>query len=174
MKAQELFDRMMESYQEDYDIEMPYDIEDETYDAYAGFHVSSAKYVLVKKAQLWRADCFEHTFFRMVSDLKIADIERFCAQVHTYIEPQLVRQGRSWPPADHMYSYITEILICDGGIEDHVKKAVKKVSYLKNYLLTVRGYCEVRLLVFDLAGKTIFGNRAAKELVKGYTKAGLI
>ena len=46
--------------------------------------------------------------------------------------------------------------------------------YFKNYLASIRGYSEARLLVFDLEAGEIFGNRAAKEMVKGYRKAGIL
>ncbi len=41
-------------------------------------------------------------------------------------------------------------------------------------MLTIRGYSEARILVFDLEERNIYGNRAAKDLVKGYKKARLL
>lgn len=45
---------------------------------------------------------------------------------------------------------------------------------LETLLASIRGYSEARLLVFDLEAGEIFGNRAAKEMVKGYRKAGIL
>ena len=59
MKGHELLEKLLQSYQAAFDITRPYDIEGDRYEAYAAFNVTSAKYVLVKKAELWRADCFE-------------------------------------------------------------------------------------------------------------------
>ncbi|MGN1193798.1 MAG: hypothetical protein ACI4S0_14095 [Dorea sp.] len=174
MTGKELFEKLLVSYRSSFDIERDYDINGDVYDAHASFNVTSAKYVLIKKAELWRADCFEHVFFRVTDELKLEDIERFRKEVVTYIEPQLVRGGKKWPEKDHMYTYMTAIYICNDGVSEEVKKAVKKFGYIKNYLMTIRGYSEVRMLVFDLKNHKIFGNRAAKDLVKGYKKSGIV
>ena len=51
---------------------------------------------------------------------------------------------------------------------------MQRFRYFKNYLASIRGYSEARLLVFDLEAGEIFGNRAAKEMVKGYRKTGIL
>lgn len=174
MTGRELFEKLLDSYESSYDIERACHINGEVYDAYAAFRVTSSKYVLVKKAELWRADCFEHVFFHVRDRLTTDDIEHFRTQVVQYIEPQIVREGKKWPPKDHMYTFITGIFICDSKVPDEVKRAVKRLSLVKNYKWTIRGYSEVRLLVFDMEDKKVFGNKAAKDLVKGYTKAEVI
>jgi hypothetical protein len=55
MTGQELFEKLLESYRSAFDITRPFDVNGDIYDAYAAFNVTSAKYVLVKKAELWRA-----------------------------------------------------------------------------------------------------------------------
>ena len=74
MTGRKLLEQLLDSYQSSYDIAKPFDINGEVYDAYASFNVTSAKYVLIKKAELWRADCFEHTFFRCVEHLNRNDL----------------------------------------------------------------------------------------------------
>lgn len=174
MEGGDLLERLLKSYQVSYDIEKAYDIKGDIYDAHACFNVTSAKYVLIKKAELWRANCFEHVFFRVLDQLNVEDVERFREQIVSYIEPQLVRGGRKCPEKDHMYTYMTGIFIAENGVSDDVKKMVKHFKYVKNYRFTIRGYSEVRMLVFDLQNKKIFGNHAAKDLVKGYSKARII
>ena len=73
-----------------------------------------------------------------------------------------------------MYTYMTGVFIAGHGVSDQVKKMVKSFGYVKNYRFAIRGYSEARLLVFDLENHKVFGNRAAKDLVKGYTKARII
>ena len=90
------------------------------------------------------------------------------------MEPQLVRSGAKYPPPNHMYTFLTAIFISEGRVSPEVKKEVQRFRYFKNYLASIRGYSEARLLVFDLEAGEIFGNRAAKEMVKGYRKAGIL
>lgn len=66
--------------------------------------------------------------------------------------------------AGHRYFF------ADKPVADSVKKKIRKYKYYKNYRFSLRGYCQVRLLVFDTAEQKVFGNRAAWELVKGYAK----
>lgn len=171
MTAEEQLEKLLESYQSAFDITRPYETEKNRYDAYAAFNVTSAKYVLVKKAELWRANCFEHTFFLCRPALAMEDLKSFQEDIIKYIEPRLVRDGKSCTPENHMYTYITGIFICEEEIPDDVRKAVQRFKYFKNYRFGFRGYAEARLLVFDRKNHTVFGNRAAKELVKGYMKA---
>ena len=172
MTGQELLEKLLKSYQSSFDIECPYVIDEDCYEAYARFDVTSARYVLVKKAELWRAQCFEHAFFKICEGaLDEGTVDQFKEQVISYIEPKLVRNGQKYPGKDHMYTYITGIFICNNGVAPEGKRAVKGFKYFKNYMLSIRGYAEVRILVFDLKNKCVFGNRAAKALVKGYRKA---
>lgn len=173
MTGKKLLDRLLESYKSSYDIEPDFDINGDIYDAHARFNVTSAKYVLVKKAELWRADCFEHAFFKCLDLLEVKDVEKFREEVTAYIEPVLVRGGKKLPEKNHMYTFMTVLFICENGVSKEAKKAVTEFKYIKNYRLSVRGYSEARILVFDLKEKEIFGNRAAKDMVKGYLKADM-
>ena len=165
MTGQELLEKLVDSYRSAFDIERSFDINGDIYDAYAGFNVSSAKYVLMKKAELWRADCYEHTFFSHKENLMVEDLERFQKEITEYIEPKLVRGGEKCTQKNHMYTYITGIFIAEDGVTEEVKKAIR------NYLFGFRGYSEARLLIFDMKNKKVIGNPAARELVKGYKKA---
>lgn len=171
MTGDYLLEQLLESFKSSYDVERTCEINGNIYDAYAAFRAENSKYVLVKKAELWKAKCFEHVFFHKKNILTPKEIEDFRQQIIKYIEPEFVRHREKWPEKDHMYTYITAVYICEGGISEGAEKVIKKFRYVKNYCFTVRGYCEARILVFDLKKQKILGNPAAKELVKGYRKA---
>lgn len=175
MTGDYLLEKLLESFQNSYDVERTCDINGDICDAYASFQAASAKYVLVRKAELWRAECFEHVFFHVKRNtLEMQDLEHFQKQIEGYIEPMLVRGGKKWPGENHMYTYMTAIYICENGVKPEALKRIRAFRYVKNYMLTIRGYSEARILVFDLEERNIYGNRAAKDLVKGYKKARLI
>ena len=175
MTGDYLLEKLLNSFGNSYDVERTCGINGDIYNAYARFNATSAKYVLVKKAELWRADCFEHVFFRLNKEqLTEKVIQDFRKQITDYIEPELVRGDKKWPEANHMYTYMTVIYICEDGVAQEAEKAIRAFRYMKNYMLTIRGYSEARILVFDLKNRRIFGNRAARELVKGYKRAGVI
>lgn len=174
MTGENLLEKLLDSFRTSYDVENTCDINGDICDAYASFNATSAKYVLVKNAELWRANCFEHVFFRLKEKLTKEDIEKFREQIVSYIEPELVRGGKRWPEKDHMYTYMTAVYICEDGLSEDAVKAVRRFRYVKNYKFTIRGYSEARILVFDLKNQKILGNRAAGPLVKGYKKAKII
>lgn len=171
MTGQEFIEKLIDSYRSAFDIERSYDINGDIYDAYAHFNVSSAKYVLMKKAELWRADCYEHTLFSYREELTVEDLTRLHKAMEAYIEPQLIRGGAKCTQKDHMYTYMTGIFVVEEGISDEVKKAIRKFKFFKNYMFGIRGYSEARVLVFDMKNRKVLGNPAARDLVKGYKKA---
>ncbi len=168
MTGQEFLEELLQSYEAAFDITRLYDVNGDIYDAYASFNVTSAKYVLVRKAELWRANCFEHTFFLCREVLSSTDLERWKQEIVEYIEPKLVRGGKDCMEKDHMYTYITGIFLSEKGISRELLREVRKFRFFKNYWMGLRGYSEARLLVFDLENHKVAGNRAARALVKGY------
>ncbi len=175
MTGEELLEQLLGSFQSSYDIERKRRMGGEIFDAYASFRAASAKYVLIERAELWRAECFEHVLFCVAqTELTPEDIERFRHTMLTYMEPKLVRHEEKYPPKDHMYTYMTMIYICESGVSKEAKKRICSFRYVKNYMFTIRGYSEARILVFDLKSRIIFGNRAAGKLVKGYKKSGIL
>lgn len=170
MSGQELLEKLLNDYQQAFDITRPFEVKGDNYDAYAVFRVTSAKYVLVKKAELWRANCFEHTFFSRRETLSGDAVHKFREEIVEYIEPQLVRGGRECMEKDHMYTYVTGIFLCEEGISKAVRKEIRKFRFFKNYRFGIRGYVEARLVVFDLENQEIIGNPAARDLIRGYRK----
>lgn len=81
----------------------------------------------------------------------------------------MVRHGEKCPPPNHMYTYITGVFICD-SVDEQAKKLIRKFKFMKNYRFTIRGYCDARIVVFDLKNKKLYGNGAAREIIKGYKK----
>lgn len=166
----DFLEKLLGVYGSSFDILKPYEFCGETYDAYGFCDITSAKYVLTKKAELWRAICYEHAFFKMTEYLTVEDIESFAAQTVEKIEPILVRKGKACMEKDHMYSYITGIFVCENGVSDEVKKKIKKTHFYKNYRLSIRGYCELRILAVDLENEKLTGNAAARGLIKDYKR----
>lgn len=110
MTGEELLEQLLGSFQSSYDIERKRRMGGEIFDAYASFRAASAKYVLIERAELWRAECFEHVLFCVAqTELTPEDIERFRHTMLTYMEPKLVRHEEKYPPKDHMYTYMTMI-----------------------------------------------------------------
>lgn len=170
MTNEQFLQKLLEFHKSSFDIIKPFYIENGTYDAYAFFNVKNSKYVLLEKAEIWRADCFEHVFFVLAKSLQYDEINKLKDDITNWIEPNLVREGCKYPNKNHMYTYITFMIISDGIVKNEVIESLKSFRYMKNYCFGIRGYSEARMILFDLKNQTIIGNRAAKDLIKGYRK----
>ena len=162
--------KLLDIYRDSFDITENYRINDVVYDAYGFCNITNSKYVLVEKAELWRALCYEHVFFKQSETVNVHDIKSFCRQTVEFIEPELVRKGKKCTEKDHMYSYVTGVFICEKGLTEELIRMIRKSRFFKNYMFSIRGYCELRLLVVDLETGTVAGNAAARDLIKDYKK----
>lgn len=159
-------DRLLRFYEPCFDLKSPFAVGEVFYDAYAFCDVTSSKYVLVEKAELWRAYTFEHVFFREIDMFSQEELQKYEKQLREQIEPEFVRKGQKYPIPDHMCTYLTGIFICRQAVSKDVIRAIRKHRFRLNYRFALRGYCESRLAVLDLENGQIYGNTAAKLLVK--------
>ncbi len=155
-------------YEPCFDIERPFRVGDTVYDAYAFCDVTSSRYVLVERAELWRACTFEHVFFREMDVFTERALRGYERQLRDEIEPGFVRKGERYPVRDHMCSYLTGIFICRRAVPADVLRQIRRHKFRCYYRYALRGYCESRLVIFDMEKGQIYGNGAAKPLIKRY------
>ena len=165
----EFYDKLMNYYSYNYDVTNDYQLGSRNFDGYCHLDIQNSKYVLVKKAKLWQANCYEHVFIRKVDEINRDIVKEDLKFIKEYVEPTLVSKGK-YPDSNHMYSYITWIYINSNGTITNVLKDIKKSQFYKNYLFSLRGYCQLRMLAIDLKYQQVIGNPAAKSLVKEIRK----
>lgn len=126
--------------------------------AFAEFHSRSEKYVLVKRAQLWAAENHEYSYFVLADQLDEEMVRRFgqaaLADAKTRIQPH----------SEHMYSYVSLIFISD-RIQEAAARLVQKTEYRKDFLLSIHGWMELRLVAYECASGRCLHNRRGKNLV---------
>lgn len=169
MTKDEYLERLLKQYKSTFDICRPYPIGEADYLAYGYFYNHNEKYVLTREAKLWEADTFEHL---LVTDGAgtVAAVEQGIALLENYIEPELVRKGNKYPEANHMYSYMTVVILTEETPKPQAVTKLKKYKYIKNYQFTLKGYSEGRLIMVDLKNQQVWTNKAAKPLQKVYAK----
>ncbi|MGL5438074.1 MAG: hypothetical protein ACRDBO_22285 [Lachnospiraceae bacterium] len=160
--------RILQSYQESYDLTVPYTCGNTAFAAYGHFYARQEKYMLVREVKMWESNGFDHVFFLEVdtaTEHTIADMDRIIRQ---FAEPELVRGGRKYPVENHMYSDITYVILSKGRIEEPILKPIQNYRFGKNYLFTLRGWCDARVVAVDLSENRVYGNRRAKKLIPFY------
>lgn len=159
---------LLKTYRESYDLTTPYTCGELQFAAYGHFYTCQEKYILIREIKMWESNGFDHVFFLevdTVTNKTIADMNRI---IREYAEPELVRCGRKYPSENHMYSDITYVILSKGKIKQPVIKTIKKYRFGKNYLFTLRGWCDARVIAVDLAENRVYGNSRARKLIPFY------
>lgn len=158
-KLQDVLDNLMKQYEGYFNVEMPHTYGNRVLLAYAQYIQRMEKYVLVRRAQLYATESNEHVFFVHAPHLNEATWE---AEKNFIIAAE---KDYVVPHSEHMYSYMTLVLLCD-TIDADVKKKIKRMSYTKNYKYSIHGYSTVRIAAMDLSDDSIVTNGQGRELVK--------
>ncbi len=162
-------DKLLEAFAGSYDIVRNEALCGRPIEARAEMRALNSKYVLSKKLVLWEANAFEQCLFVPVEVLTADAVQDWWNFLTREAEAELVHPGEKYPPEGHMYTWLTVIFIAD-RVEDGVKKAVKKLRFTKNYLLSLRGWATGRAMVIDLEKGDVTVNAAGKEMKKPIEK----
>ncbi len=166
MNSTEFLEELLKEYSSTFDIYRDYEYNGEVYPAYAQFYSHNEKYVLVREAKLWEANCFEHTLFIKADKLDEKDVKDIQKLIKDNMEPDMVRKGERLPVKNHMYTYLTVVVLCEGEISSKAVKMIKRFSFGKSYQLTIRGWSNAKLVCVDLKNQMFISNREGKALKK--------
>lgn len=170
MKIVEYLDRLLLRYSGTFDIYKPYVVNQREYPAYGYFFSHIEKYVLMREANLWTTESFEHILFITADALTEEHLKEADNLFRTYMEPVLVRNGEKNPKQNHMYSFLTIVLLCEKPLTQELRKKVKKYKFEKGYMFNVRGYSQGRLIAVSMEDEAIIHNRAAAKMKNIYTE----
>lgn len=168
MKAADYLDQLLQKYSGTFDIYQPYVIHGKEYPAYGYFFSHTEKYVLVREANMWSADSYEHVLFIRAQEVDQALIREAYALVRDYMEPVLVRKGEALPAQGHMYSYLTISLIAEKPLSKQMKKAVRRFRFEKGYRFNVRGFAQAHIVCATMEDEKVYTNYAGRKAAKLY------
>ena len=158
LTREEILEKLIRSYEGYFDIERSDDFEPPL-QAVCHFNVRSAKYVLLKKAELWSATSNEHVYIFSVPELT-EEIYRIC-------EKKAYDEGMKLidPKPGHMYTYITAIFICDTCTPE-AKKLLKKCRIYKSFHFSLHGWMDFRVAAVVLEDGRIERNASGHSTAK--------
>lgn len=168
MKAADYLDQLLQKYSGTFDIYQPYVIHGKEYPAYGYFFSHTEKYVLVREANMWSADSYEHVLFIRAQEVDQALIGEAYALVRDYMEPVLVRKGEALPAQGHMYSYLTISLIAERPLSKQMKKAVRRFRFEKGYRFNVRGFAQAHIVCATMEDEKVYTNYVGRKAAKLY------
>ncbi|WP_317855851.1 hypothetical protein [Chakrabartyella piscis] len=159
MNQEEYLEKLLSSYQSYFDIERDVNLENRTLAATAFFHSRSEKYVLSKKAQLWATEMNEYVYFAFADVLTADDF--------LTLKEDVLQAGlqKIKPHKEHMYSYVSLVVVTDLVSED-AKKAIKKAKFHKTYQFSLHGWMYLRIAVVELSNHSIYANKQGEDMTK--------
>ena len=114
--------RILERLLPTHDIVRDYSANGQIVPAYARYEALNEKYVLSRKATLWKAGEYEHVLFFTVPEQITPDRLTALAQqlIRDYMEPVLARNNEKYPPKDHMHFFdrchhFRDVPVCGAG-----------------------------------------------------------
>lgn len=168
MNTGDYLDHLLRKYSGTFDIYQPYVIHDKEYPAYGYFFSHVEKYVLVREANMWSSDSYEHILFIETEEVIPALIEEAYEIVREYMEPVLVRKGEDLPAPGHMYSYLTISIIAQKPLSKEMRKAVKHFKFEKGYRFNMRGFSQAHIICTTLEDEKVYTNYAGSKSAKLY------
>ena len=172
-RSEQYLDRLLARYSGTFDIYVPYTVADVEFPAYGYFFSHVEKFVLTRNTNMWSSDSYEHIFFLNKEQFTPDDVAKMKQLMLDYVEPQLVRKGQELPDANHMYSYMSVILISDKAPDKATVKAVKRLSFDKGYQMNMRGYSQIQICLVSMEDEKVYHNFASskkKKILKGIFK----
>ena len=156
-RSEKVIQGLKKAYTAYFDIE---EIDDGTaLRARCAYHMRDSQYVLVKKAELWAAECHEYLYLWDAGSLDGKQLEEIVRRTLEDGEPRVT------PHAQHMYTYLTAVTLYDSAQPDALEQ-LKKLRKRREYKLSLHGWMEFRIAAVDLSTGEITVNRAGKALAK--------
>lgn len=171
MRTADYLDQLLRKYSGTFDIYQPYVIHGKKYPAYGYFFSHMEKYILVREANMWSADSYEHILFMETEEVSQSLIDEAYSVVTEYMEPVLVRKGKALPPEGHMYSYMTISLLAHKPLSREMQKAVRCFRYEKGYRFNVRGFSQAHIVCATMEDGKVYTNYAGRKSAKLYRDA---
>ena len=72
------------------------------------------------------------------------------------------------PSVDIMSTIINGVLVSTSGFSEEAVSFVKKFKFSKSFLLGIKGWCDIRLILIDLKGQKLYSNKKGKEVLSAY------
>lgn len=189
MTSGDYLDKILDRMTSTHNITRNFTADGRTFAAYALYEASSEKYVLSRKANLWKVSESEHVLFMTLPENadpgadseadpganSSADPEALFKEagclISDYMEPVLSRGNEKYPPKDHMRTFLTAVLVLERSPGPELIRKVRRYRFDKSYLFSLRGFSQGRIIVVDLPSKKVYTSPAAKDVAAFFRQA---
>ena len=154
---QDMVERLKKVYAAYHDIQS---IDDGTaLKAICAYHMRDSQYVLVKAAELWAAENHEYLYLWSLEHLELAAADTIFSRVLEDGQPRIQ------PHAQHMYTYLTAVVLYDSA-DAQALAQLRKMKKRREYKLSLHGWMEFRIAAVDVSSGEITTNRSGRTMAK--------
>ena len=193
MTSGDYLDKILDRMTSTHNITRNFTADGRTFATYALYEASSEKYVLSRKANLWKVSESEHVLFMTLPEnadpgadpgadsdadpganpgaSPEALFEETGRLISDYMEPVLSRGNEKYPPKDHMRTFLTAVLVLERSPGPELIRKVRRYRFDKSYLFSLRGFSQGRIIVVDLPSKKVYTSPAAKDVAAFFRQA---
>ena len=193
MTSGDYLDKILDRMTSTHNITRNFTADGRTFAAYALYEASSEKYVLSRKANLWKVSESEHVLFMTLPEnadpgadpgadsdadpganpgaSPEALFEETGRLISDYMEPVLSRGNEKYPPKDHMRTFRAAGLVLERFPGPELIRKVRRYRFDKSYLFSLRGFSQGRIIVVDLPSKRVYTSPAAKDVAAFFRQA---
>ena len=162
MESKLYLESLKKKYQRYFDIEENVSVGNIPIDLFAKSHVRNEKFFASKSVTLYAFENNEYCYAKAFQKLTFEDVVSFV----NVLKKQITDQGNV--KEDHMSSTFTGILITHSIIDPTLVSYIKKFNYQKSYLLGLKGWSDVRLVLVNLETDEVVTSKKAKDVKKLY------
>ena len=152
-----------ERYKYYYEVERDKEISGVKVDIFAKSSTEHFRQVLTKNIKIDQHYTKEYAMVKSLSELgNKNEVEKFSKYLKSLINELFT------PSIDIMSTVINGVLVSTSGFSEDAVSFVKKFKFSKSFLLGIKGWCDIRLILVDLKEEKLYSNQKGKEVLSAY------
>lgn len=143
-----------------YNIHDNYELNGLLFNLYGEYHMRTERYFAMKKAVVYGMENNDYLFIRNHKKLNSEDLVNYLSWTKKSLDLIIS------PHSEHMSSTITVLCVVEEALDESLIKQVEKTKFHKGFSMGLKGWVDLRLVVYSLKDLSLVANRKGKE-VKG-------
>lgn len=161
MNSQQYLNEFVKKIERSFDIEYNKEVFDLNFDMTAAFNQRSAKFMLLKSAEIYAFKNNEYIFYKRIEDKLNNDLlEKLKIFLNKHFD-KIVQVDK-----EHMSSVITFIICSDETPDDDIIKNIKKFKFYKSFSFGLKGWVNAKLIFVNPNDELAVVNKFAKGTEK--------
>jgi len=160
-----------ERYKYYYEVERNKEISDLKLDVFAKSSTEHFRQVLTKNIKIDQHYTKEYAAVKGEKGfVEKNEVEKFSKYLKSLINELFT------PSVDTMSTILNGVLVATSGFSEEAVNFAKKFKFSKSFLLGIKGWCDIRLILVDLKKEKLYSNQREKEVLSAYKikyKSGL-